>query len=162
MLPFSAAEGARNLVWFTRVLAVRGLQMERRKTWILLIPIVVIWWSSRDFVSRRFGTWPCISNADTLVAECDQLVRGMATGRAEGDNPVIEVPSSKWPPSVAALRPRGVFVRRTSVDIYLSSGGIGTSRGYLVFPQHVDPAVLRAYFTTRAYKDRIFFWESQT
>jgi hypothetical protein len=126
---------------------------------LLLLPVaaILVWWASRDFLARQFGTWPSIRDPSALRSDCSRLL-------AIPDWSVrpVDIPPERWPTSISALHPRSVTVRDGVVDLFLSSGGIGSSYGYLVFPDAVDSSTLELHFHTWLYKDGIYFWESQT
>ena len=69
--------------------------------------------------------WPPIVDAEQLKSECRILFLSN-NGRTR------EVPIEEWPDSIKALTPRGVSIDYGFVEILISSGGIGPSRGFYV------------------------------
>ena len=69
--------------------------------------------------------WPEITDAELLKGECRALV-------LSGDGLTREIPKKDWPVSVRELNPRGVFTDDGFVEVLVSSGGIGPSRGFYI------------------------------
>ena len=145
--------------------AVNGLLKRFVKRWrfpLFLLGIALIWWSSRDFVSRGFGTWPAVRDPAQLVLDCERLLQTIpdfppGTMMDAG----TDLASSQWPGSISVLQPRAVTLYPGAVDIFVSSGGIGPSFGYLVAPRETNPCASPRHYLTRPYKRGICFWESE-
>ena len=79
---------------------------------------------------------PPLQNPIQIVADCQSLVEMKQRGELKLDE------SDKWtigtlakeqcPPSISALKPRGIYVLDDRVSILISTGGIGPSYGYLI------------------------------
>ena len=69
-------------------------------------------------------SWPKLESPETIVKECEFLLNNYPERSI--------VPVDEWPPSLAEIKPRDVFVKDGYVDIVLSSGGIGDSWGLIV------------------------------
>jgi len=78
----------------------------------------------QPIVSAR-PKWPRIANQEALLSDAQRLAV-----EAEGSM----IASNLWPESVSMLKPRYVFRRADHLEIIMSTGGIGPSWGYLVFP----------------------------
>jgi hypothetical protein len=69
--------------------------------------------------------WPRIADAELLRSECRALFLSK-NGLAR------EIPKKDWPDSIRTLDPRGVFIDDGFVEVLVSSGGIGPSRGFYI------------------------------
>lgn len=99
---------------------------------ILLIAVVIALIYPFFAVNRP----PGISDAAALVQDCQVLAEQHLSGELQIDTSnrrlsggVIE---SELPQSIAALKPRGVYVKDDRVIILISTGGIDASFGYIV------------------------------
>jgi len=69
------------------------------------------------------AVWPPVNDSAALLRECATLLDH--PGRVQEPN---------WPASVRSLKPVRVHVRNDCIVITISTGGIGASYGYLVYP----------------------------
>jgi hypothetical protein len=94
-------------------------------------------------------SWPPVDDPNALFQECANLVK--TPGRIEEAN---------WPPSVRKLSPRYVRADREHVNITISTGGIGASWGYLVYPDGKPTAVPSGLLIRETVRPRLFKYES--
>ncbi|HMP00774.1 MAG TPA: hypothetical protein PKE26_16885 [Kiritimatiellia bacterium] len=115
---------------------------------------------------------PKITKPAQLIADCQTLVE-----LRHGGPLVIEqsdawtrgsISSNQWPSSISELKPRGVYVLDDRVSIFISTGGIGPSYGYLI-PylkttnfNHIGKkrATISGSYVMRTRNENIFYWSS--
>lgn len=69
--------------------------------------------------------FPTITDPHQLLAECAHI---------SDTAPAGEYPAEKWGPAIRSLNPRFVRFENKRINIVLSTGGIGDSWGFLIFP----------------------------
>jgi hypothetical protein len=69
--------------------------------------------------------WPTVAEPSALLRECVVI---------SDTAPAGEYPKEKWGPAIQALHPRFVFFEEKRINIILSTGGIGDSWGFMVYP----------------------------
>ena len=69
--------------------------------------------------------WPTVSDPNALLAECAIISDSAPAG---------QYPQQKWGPAIQTLRPRFVVFEEKRINIVLSTGGIGESWGFMVYP----------------------------
>ncbi|HMO41475.1 MAG TPA: hypothetical protein PKE17_18840 [Saprospiraceae bacterium] len=115
---------------------------------------------------------PKITNAAQLVADCQALVELRRGGSLQIEQSDAwtrgTISSNQWPDSIYELNPRGVFVLDDRVSIFISTGGIGPSFGYLI-PylkstnfNHIGGrrTIISGSYVTRTRHENIFYWAS--
>jgi len=84
----------------------------------------------------RINRPPPITNARALVQDCQTLVEQYSDGLLEYNTNKVRFTSgvveAQWPATVAALKPRALYVSKDRVIILISTGGIDASYGYVV------------------------------
>ena len=76
-------------------------------------------------ILKQRPRFPTITAPQQLLAECAHI---------SDTAPAGAVPRAKWGPAILSLNPRHVVFRNKRVGIILSTGGIGDSWGFVVFP----------------------------
>ena len=71
--------------------------------------------------------WPKINNKKLLLEECSILINKMNYG---------ELDKSEWTDSIISLKPKYVYINKDYVMIIISTGGIGSSWGYIIVPEN--------------------------
>jgi len=88
-------------------------------------------------------SWPSISDANSLVAECSSLVDRVTRGELKNErmrtekSPLVltTIPPEYWPPHVREIQPISVYVDQESCSLMISTGGINPAWGYGVYPK---------------------------
>lgn len=69
--------------------------------------------------------WPHPADWNPVLAECAHISDTARAGL---------YPEEKWGPAIRSLNPRFVRFENKRIDIVLSTGGIGDSWGFLIYP----------------------------
>jgi hypothetical protein len=79
---------------------------------------------------------PAIDDTMALVQDCQTLIKGNNTGAISIDRSKGRfsggLSNVEWPQTLSALKPRAIFLKDDRVVILISTGGIGSSFGYMV------------------------------
>jgi len=76
-------------------------------------------------ILKQAPRWPTPNDWNPILAECAHI---------SDTAPAGQYPKEKWGPALRSLNPRSVVFEDKRINIVLSTGGIGDSWGYLIFP----------------------------
>ncbi len=76
-------------------------------------------------VLKQAPRWPAHGDWNPVLAECAHISDTAPAGL---------YPEEKWGPAIRSLNPRSVRFENKRINIVLSTGGIGDSWGFLIFP----------------------------
>jgi len=126
----------------------------RRLLLVAFVALIVGFFAWDFCITRSFGYYPAIQDRNALLSDCRSLIQRFPKN--------ANIPKENWPASIMTFKPKGVSTGTDSIDIFISSGGIGPSYGLLIFLGTPDQSIIKQYFFTREYAKGIYFWQSQT
>jgi hypothetical protein len=115
--------------------------------WVFLLACGV--WFFYPALQTARVVWPPINDPNALLQECAGLLK--TPGRME---------EADWPPAIRKLSPRFVRVDPEYVEITISTGGIGASWGYLVYPDGKPTAAPRGLLIRETMGPGLFKYET--
>jgi hypothetical protein len=93
--------------------------------WIIGIVVLAVGMLLFIPILQQRPRWPTVAEPNALLGECTVI---------SDTAPAGPYPKEKWRTAIQALHPRFVLFEEKRINIVLSTGGIGDSWGFMVFP----------------------------